>query len=67
MKSKQEEYKTTVYVKDIKKSLVDKWGLSDDNSNVMLFGKDGKVLYSVDGEYTEAQVQELIRVIKDNL
>ena len=67
LKSKQEEYKTTVYVKDIKKSLVDKWGLSDDNSNVMLFGKDGKVLYSVDGEYTEAQVQELIRVIKDNL
>ena len=67
LKSKQEEYKTTVYVKDIKKSLVDKWGLSDDNNNVMLFGKYGKVLYSVDGENTETQVQELIKVIKDNL
>ena len=67
LKSKQEKYKTTVYVKDIKKSLVDKWGLSDDNNNVMLFGKDGKVLYSVDGENTETQVQELIKVIKDNL
>ena len=67
LKSKQEKYKTTVYVKDLEKSLVDKWGLSDDNNNVMLFGKDGKVLYSVDGKYTEAQVQELIKVIKDNL
>ena len=67
LKSKQEKYKTTVYVKDLEKSLVDKRGLSDDNNNVMLFGKDGKVLYSVDGENTETQVQELIKVIKDNL
>ena len=33
----------------------------------ILFGKDGKVLYSVDGEFTEAQVQELINVIKVSL
>jgi hypothetical protein len=48
LKIKQEEYKTTVYVKDFKKTLVEKWGLSDDSSNIMLFGKDGKVLYSID-------------------
>ena len=63
LKIKQEEYKTTVYVKDLKKTLVEKWGLSDDSNNIMLFGKDGKVLYSVDGEFTQAQVQELINVI----
>ena len=67
LKSKQEKYKTTVYVKDLKKRLVEKWGLSDDNNNVMLFGKDREVLYSVDGENTETQVQELIKVIKGNL
>ena len=43
LKSKQEKYKTTVYVKDLKKRLVEKWGLSDDNNNVMLFGKDREV------------------------
>ena len=67
LKIKQEEYKTTVYVKDLKKTLVEKWGLSDDSSNIMLFGKDGKVLFSIDGEFTEAQVQELINVIKVSL
>ncbi len=63
LKSKQEKFKTTANVKDLEKSLLDKLGLSDDNSNVILFGKDGKVLYSVDGEYAEAQVQELIKKI----
>ena len=49
LKSKQEKHKSTVYVKDLGKILVKKWGLNDDDSDVMLFGKDGKVLYSVDG------------------
>ena len=67
LKSKQEEYKTTVYVKDLEKTLVKKWNLSDDDSNIMLFGKDGKVLYSYDGKFSDAQVKEIIQAVKDNL
>ena len=67
LKSKQEEYKNTVYVKDLKKILVQKWGLSDDNSDVMVFGKNGEVLYSVDGKFSEKQVKEIIKVVKENL
>ena len=67
LKSKQEEYKSTVYVKDLEKTLVQKWGLSDDNNDVMLFGKDGKVLYSVDGKFTDAQVKEIVKAVWDNL
>jgi len=67
LKSKQEEYKSTVYVKDLEKILVKKWGLNDDDSDVVLFGKDGKVLYSVDGKFTDSQVQDLISAVKDNL
>jgi len=67
LKSKQEEYKSTVYVKDLEKMLVKKWGLNDDDSDVVLFGKDGKVLYSVDGKFTDSQVQDLISAVKDNL
>ena len=67
LKSKQEQYKSTVYVKDLEKTLVKKWGLSDDNSDVVVFGKDGRVLYSVDGEFTDVQVKEIVKVVWDNL
>ena len=67
LKSKQEKHKETVYVKDLDKTLVKKWGLSDDNSDVIVFGKDGRVLYSVDGKFTDAQVKEIVKVVWDNL
>ena len=67
LKSKQEKHKETVYVKDFDKTLVKKWGLSDDNSDVIVFGKDGRVLYSVDGKFTDAQVKEIAKVVWDNL
>ena len=67
LKSKQEQYKSTVYVKDLDKTLVKKWNLSDDNSDVVVFGKDGRVLFSVDGKFTDAQVKEIVKVVWDNL
>ena len=67
LKSKQEQYKSTVYVKDLDKTLVKKWGLSDHNSDVVVFGKDGRVLFSVDGKFTDAQVKEIVKVVWDNL
>ena len=67
LKSKQEKHKETIYVKDLDKTLVKKWGLSDDNSDVIVFGKDGRVLYSVDGKFTDAQVKEIVKVVWDNL
>ena len=67
LKSKQEQHKSTVYVKDLEKTLVKKWGLSDDNSDVVVFGKDGRLLYSVDGKFTDAQVKEIVKVVWDNL
>ena len=67
LKSKQEQYKNTLYVKDLEKTLVKKWELSDDNSDVVVFGKDGRVLFSVDGKFTDAQVKEIVKVVWDNL
>ena len=67
LKSKQEKHKSTVYVKDLEKILVKKWGLNDDDSDVMLFGKDGRVLYSYDGKFSDAQVKEIVQAVKDNL
>jgi predicted transcriptional regulator len=67
LKSKQEKHKATIYVKDLEKTIVKTWGLSDDDSDIILFGKDGKVLYSYDGKFSDAQVKELIQTDKDNL
>ena len=67
LKSKQKKHKSTVYVKDLEKILVKKWGLKDDDSDVMLFGKDRKVLYSVDGKFTDTQVKEIVKTVWDNL
>ena len=67
LKSKQAKHKATIYVKDLEKTFVKLWGLNDDDSDIILFGKDGKVLYSYDGKFSDAQVKELIQVVKDNL
>ena len=67
LKSKQAKHKATIYVKDLEKTFVKLWGLNDDDSDIILFGKDGKVLYSYDGKFSDAQVKELIQAIKDNL
>ena len=67
LKSKQEKHKATIYVKDLEKTFVKLWGLNDDDSDIILFGKDGKVLYSYDGKFSDAQVKELIQTVKDNL
>ena len=55
------------HCKDLEKTLVKKWELSDDNSDVVVFGKDSSVLYSVDGKFTDAQVKEIVKVVWDNL
>ena len=54
LKSRQEEDKSTVFAKDFEKTLVQQYGLKDDDRNIMIFGKDGKVLYGVEGEYPES-------------
>ena len=56
LKSRQEEVKSTVFAKDFEKALVQQCGLNDDDSKFMLFGKDGKVFYSFEGEYPESHI-----------
>ncbi|MBC8258751.1 MAG: transcriptional regulator [SAR324 cluster bacterium] len=67
LKSKQRENKNLIYVKDLQKVLVKKWGLHDDGSNILLFGKQGEVLYSANGKLSEAQIQKLLTMIREKL
>jgi len=64
---KQKTYPRVVYVMDLRKNFVKKWGLSDDNSVVVIMDKTGKVLYRFDGKMEDAEIKKAIAVIDANI
>jgi predicted transcriptional regulator len=67
LKTKQQKFPRTTYVKDLKKTLVKEWGLKDDSVNLVIFGRDGKPLYLKQGAMTAAEITEAMTVIRKNL
>ena len=64
LEDKQKEYQNTLYVMDYKKVLVNEWGLGDHNSDVVIFDKQGKVLFSVDGQLNDSQIKQMLAAVK---
>ena len=64
--SKQKDYPDTIYVKDLDKILVKEWKLADDSSNVVIFDRQGKVVFSVDGKLNQVQIDSVRRAAKNN-
>jgi len=67
LKKKQELYPDTLYVKDKQKVLVNAWGLADDNSDILLFDKTGKLLYFYEGKLDDSEISKVIRLIEEHL
>lgn len=67
LKGKQKDYPDTIYAMDRNSSLVKKWQLYDDNYHVLTFDKEGRVLYSKAGKLSDADIAELIAIIRANL
>lgn len=67
LKDKQLEFPHTIYVKDKKSVLVNEWKIEDDASNIIIFAKDGKVLFYKSGAMSETDIKDAIKLIKDNL
>ncbi len=67
LKKKQKAYPDTIYVRDYKKTLVNEWGLGDDNSDVLAFDKAGNLIFRKDGKLNEAEIKSLIAVIRANI
>jgi YtfJ family uncharacterized protein len=67
LKSKQKKFPHAIYVKDKNKVLVKEWGLEDDNSDVLVFGKDGTLLYYRAGRLDEKEIEKVLTLIKQNL
>ena len=67
LKQKQEKFPRTIYVKDMKKSLVHEWDLQDDSVNIVVFGKDGKALFAKKGKMSPDEISGLMKLIRSNL
>jgi len=67
LKAKQKEFPDTIYVKDKKKVLVNKWGLADDNSDILVFNKQGKLIYKKFGKLSEKEITFVLALIEKNL
>lgn len=67
LKEKQEQFPDTLYVKDLNKKGVEVWQVADDNSDVIITDKAGKVLYVYEGKVPEKDFGMLISLIKENL
>jgi YtfJ family uncharacterized protein len=67
LKAKQKRYPDTIYVRDYKKVLVNKWGISDDNSNVLAFDKQGRLIFRKDGKLESEDIKRLIQAICEHL
>ncbi len=67
LKKKQKEFPDTTYVKDKKSILVERWQLSDNNSDVLIFDKNGKLLYKKYGKLSPAEIDKVLTLIEAHL
>ncbi|MDE3268752.1 MAG: transcriptional regulator [Pseudomonadota bacterium] len=67
LKKKQERFTQTVFIKDRGKKLVKEWSLPDNSYNVLLFDKQGRLLYSKATKFTDTDIAELIVLVRNNL
>ena len=67
LEKKQKEFPNTLYVKDKKKVLVNKWNLADDNSDILIFNKKGQLIYKKFGKVSASEIKDVIKLIEKNL
>ncbi len=67
LKDKQEQYPTTIYVRDYKKVLVNKWEIADDNSDILAFDKNGRLFFKKFGKLNKKEIQELLKAVRHHV
>ena len=67
LKDKQKKFPDTIYVKDKKKVLVKEWNLADDNSDILIFDKKGKLIYKKFGKVSDTEIVEVLKLIEKNI
>ena len=67
LKAKQEKFPHTVYVKDMHKKGVAVWKVADDNSDIIITDKKGRILFVHEGLVPESDFGRIITLIKEHM
>lgn len=67
LKKKQEEFTQTTFVKDKTKALVKAWGLQDNSYHILMFDKQGKLVFSKGTKMNEGDIANLISTIRQHI
>jgi len=67
LKDKQKQYPTTIYVRDYKKVLINKWEIADDNNDVLAFDKNGRLFFKKYGKLNEKEIQDLLKAVRHHV
>ena len=67
LKSKQKEFPDTLYVKDKASVLVKEWDLADNESDILLFDKVGKLLFYKVGKMTPEDMDKVFKLIEERI
>jgi len=67
LEGKQEKFSHTVYAKDMDKHVVKAWNVADDNSDIVLLDKSGKVIFYHEGEVDAEGIKKVIALIQENM
>ena len=59
--TKQKNIPQREFIIDKNKVLVDKWGLKDNEYNILLFDKDNKLRFNFSGEFKEDSIEKLLK------
>jgi uncharacterized protein len=67
LKKNQKKHPQVIYVRDRKKVFCARWGLADNNSDILLFDKQGRLLFQKDGPLAKDEVDRVLALIRENL
>ena len=67
LKIKQEKYPNVLFVKDNNKVLVDKWGLKDADTNILILSEYGNVIFCKSGKLNNNDKKEIKKIISETI
>ncbi len=67
LQKKQKEYPDTLYVKDMYKVLVKAWDIADENQDIIITDKEGRVLFYKAGKLSPAEQERAITILQGQL
>lgn len=67
LEAKQKKFPKTLYVKDMNSVLVKEWGVADDNSDILIFSKNGELLFYKDGKMSKEEIEKAIKIIEEHI